>query len=299
MKLDDQQASGNVEDRRGIGMRRRAGRRRHRDRGRRLLSRLRPGRGDERGRAGDAPARDAGSSQGCARGRDRTVRRQGPGQHRSVWGTKFQQSGSQYRPPTLVLFDGQVRSACGMGQAAIGPFYCPGRREALHRSRVLPRPARRAFGAPGDFAQAYVIAHEVGHHVQNLTRHLRRRCEGARDAARGGSQPTSVRMELQADCYAGVWAHHAGTMNQSRAGDIAEALNAATGHRRRPPAAAVPGPRRARFVHARHVGAARALVQARHGLGPAEGLQYLLDQRALRVDCDLPPIAPACSASRA
>jgi predicted metalloprotease len=144
-----------------------------------------------------------------------------------VWDEVFQKSNSQYRPPTLVLYDGQVRSSCGTGQAAMGPFYCPND-EKLYIDLAFFRDLQTRFRAPGDFAQAYVIAHEVGHHVQKLTGTMQKV-----DAARGrGSQAdanqTSVRMELQADCYAGVWGHRAGTMNQLESGDIEEALNAAT-----------------------------------------------------------------------
>jgi predicted metalloprotease len=149
------------------------------------------------------------------------------GSTEAVWGKIFQESKSQYRPPTLVLYDGQVRSACGMAQSAVGPFYCPGD-EKLYLDLAFFRDLQARFHAPGDFAQAYVIAHEVGHHVQKLTGTFQQL-----EAARGrGSQTemhqTSVRMELQADCYAGVWGRYAGTMNQLESGDIAEALNAAT-----------------------------------------------------------------------
>jgi predicted metalloprotease len=149
------------------------------------------------------------------------------GSTEAVWGKIFQESKSQYRPPTLVLYDGQVRSACGMAQSAVGPFYCPGD-EKLYLDLAFFRDLQARFHAPGDFAQAYVIAHEVGHHVQKLTGTFQQL-----EAARGrGSQTDmnqiSVRMELQADCYAGVWGHYAGTMNQLESGDIAEALNAAT-----------------------------------------------------------------------
>ena len=144
-----------------------------------------------------------------------------------VWGKIFQTSNSQYRPPTLVLYDEQVRSACGRAQSAMGPFYCPDD-EKLYIDLSFFRDLQTRFRAPGDFAQAYVIAHEVGHHVQKLTGAFQKM-----EAARGRSSEadvnrTSVRMELQADCYAGVWGHHAGTMNQLESGDIAEALNAAT-----------------------------------------------------------------------
>ena len=149
------------------------------------------------------------------------------GSTEAVWGQILQQSKSQYRPPTLVLYEGQVRSACGTGQAATGPFYCPGD-EKLYIDLAFFRDLQTRFRAPGDFAKAYVIAHEVGHHVQKLTGTMQQV-----DAARGQgseaeSRRNSVRMELQADCYAGVWGHHAGTMNQLDVGDIAEALNAAT-----------------------------------------------------------------------
>ncbi len=149
------------------------------------------------------------------------------GSTEAVWGKLLQQSKSQYRPPTLVLYEGQVRSACGSGQAAMGPFYCPGD-EKLYIDLTFFRDLQTRFGAPGDFAKAYVIAHEVGHHVQKLAGTMQQV-----DAARGQGTETesrrnSVRVELQADCYAGVWGHHAGTMNQLDVGDIAEALNAAT-----------------------------------------------------------------------
>ncbi|CAN5378532.1 neutral zinc metallopeptidase [soil metagenome] len=132
-----------------------------------------------------------------------------------------------YRAPTLVLYDGQVRTACGTGQSAMGPFYCAGD-EKLYIDLTFFRELKSRFGAPGDFAQAYVIAHEIGHHVQKLTGAL-----DQRDAARGSSSQaearrTSVRMELQADCYAGVWGYHAGAMKQLDSGDINEALAAAT-----------------------------------------------------------------------
>ena len=146
------------------------------------------------------------------------------GSTEDVWGKLFQQSKSQYHPPTLVLYDGQVQSSCGTGQAAMGPFYCPND-EKLYIDLAFFRDLQSRFHAPGDFAQAYVIAHEVGHHVQKLTGSLQQ-MEGGR--ARADSNQTSVRMELQADCYAGVWGHYAGTMKQLESGDIAEGLNAAT-----------------------------------------------------------------------
>jgi uncharacterized protein len=149
------------------------------------------------------------------------------GSTEDVWGRVFQRSGSEYRAPTLVLYDGQVRSACGMGQAAMGPFYCPGD-EKLYIDLSFFRDVQTRFRAPGDFAQAYVIAHEVGHHVQKLTGSFKK-MEAARGRVSQAEQNRlSVRMELQADCYAGVWGHYAGTMKQLDAGDLAEALAAAT-----------------------------------------------------------------------
>ncbi len=139
------------------------------------------------------------------------------GSTEDVWSGIFRQSGSEYRPPTLVLYDGATRSACGLGQSAMGPFYCPDD-EKLYVDLSFYRDLQERFRAPGDFAQAYVIAHEVGHHVQKLTGTMRK----------PGSNQASVRMELQADCYAGVWGHHAGAMKQLEAGDIEEALGAAS-----------------------------------------------------------------------
>jgi predicted metalloprotease len=149
------------------------------------------------------------------------------GSTEDVWGRIFEQSGSQYRPPTLVLYDGQVRSACGMGQSAMGPFYCPND-EKLYIDLSFYRDLRTRFHAPGDFAQAYVIAHEVGHHVQKLAGSFRKLEQAQGRVSQAEYNRISVRMELQADCYAGVWGHHAGTMKQLDPGDLAEALAAAT-----------------------------------------------------------------------
>jgi predicted metalloprotease len=148
------------------------------------------------------------------------------GSTEDVWSRVFQQSGSQYRAPTLVLFEGQVRSACGIGQAAMGPFYCPGD-EKLYIDLSFYRDLQNRFKAPGDFAQAYVIAHEVGHHIQKLTGAFRRLEQAKSRGTQAEFNRTSVRMELQADCYAGIWGHYAGTMNQLSPGDIEEALAAA------------------------------------------------------------------------
>lgn len=144
-----------------------------------------------------------------------------------VWRDIFKQAGSQYREPKLVLFSGQTPTACGTGQAAMGPFYCPGD-EKVYIDLRFYQELRDRYQAPGDFAQAYVIAHEVGHHVQNLLG-----TSDKVDAMRGRTSEAqqnqlSVRLELQADCYAGVWANHAQKMrNIIEAGDIEEAMTAA------------------------------------------------------------------------
>jgi predicted metalloprotease len=140
-----------------------------------------------------------------------------------TWRDIFRRINREYREPKLVLFTGSVRSACGMAGAAVGPFYCPGD-ERVYIDLSFFRVLGERFGAPGDFAQAYVIAHEVGHHVQNLLR-LARIGEGGRA---GGDQAISVRRELQADCFAGIWAHHADrTRHLLESGDLEEGLAAA------------------------------------------------------------------------
>jgi predicted metalloprotease len=144
-----------------------------------------------------------------------------------TWTEIFARSKAQYAPPKLVLFTGAVGSACGTGQAAMGPFYCPADRK-VYIDLSFFRDLSRKLGAPGDFAQAYVIAHEVGHHIQNLL--------GIADKVHAARQKSdevranalSVRMELQADCFAGIWAHHADRSRQIlESGDIEEGLNAA------------------------------------------------------------------------
>ncbi len=145
-----------------------------------------------------------------------------------VWSALLRENGKAYREPTLVLFSGQVRSACGFASAASGPFYCPAD-EKVYIDLSFYEELSRRFGAPGDFAQAYVIAHEIGHHVQKIL--------GISDqvqAMRGRVSEAeyndlSVRMELQADFFAGVWAHHAQqTWNVLETGDVEEALRAAS-----------------------------------------------------------------------
>jgi hypothetical protein len=146
-----------------------------------------------------------------------------------VWGALFQGSGQAYQPPKLVLFSGAVESACGFAEAAMGPFYCPGDQKLYLDMRFFNDLAQR-HDAPGDFAQAYVVAHEVGHHVQTLLG-ISDKVHAARSrAGEAEGNAMQVRMELQADCFAGVWAHHANKARQIlEPGDTAEALAAAAG----------------------------------------------------------------------
>lgn len=141
-----------------------------------------------------------------------------------VWGAIFANAGSRYEPPTLVVFDDATPTACGFGRAATGPFYCPADRQVYIDLGFFAELKR--LGAPGDFAQAYVIAHEVGHHIQTLvgtSDEVRRLQSAAR--SREESNRYQVLMELQADCYAGVWGHHAQRMLEP--GDVEEGLRAA------------------------------------------------------------------------
>jgi predicted metalloprotease len=144
-----------------------------------------------------------------------------------TWRELFKQMGRTYREPTLVLFSGQVASACGYAQAAMGPFYCPAD-EKVYIDLSFYRELRERFGAPGDFAQAYVIAHEVGHHVQNLLG-IAEQVQGVRQqVSETEANSLSVMMELQADCLAGIWAHHTERAAQIlEQGDIQEGLDAA------------------------------------------------------------------------
>ncbi|MDX1582535.1 MAG: neutral zinc metallopeptidase [Thermoanaerobaculia bacterium] len=146
----------------------------------------------------------------------------------NVWNRKFpQEFGRPYREPTLVLFSGSVESACGIAGAAVGPFYCPPDQK-VYIDLSFYRTLRDRLGAPGDFAQAYVIAHEVGHHVQNLSGVATRVRSAQSRSSREDANALSVQMELQADCYAGVWAHGAERTDLLNPGDIQEALNAAS-----------------------------------------------------------------------
>jgi predicted metalloprotease len=144
-----------------------------------------------------------------------------------VWTDVFRQNGRQYREPTLVLFTDQVRSACGIAGAAVGPFYCPGD-EKVYIDLSFYEQLRRRFNSPGDFAQAYVIAHEVGHHVQKLLGISDRVDAMQRRMSEVEANQLSVRLELQADFFAGVFARYVQNQGVLEAGDIDEALRAAS-----------------------------------------------------------------------
>ena len=144
-----------------------------------------------------------------------------------VWRERFAAMGKQYRDPKLVLFRGSTPTPCGKGKAAMGPFYCPADQK-VYIDLSFYQEMKTEYRAPGDFAQAYVIGHEVGHHVQNLLGTMRQVRQQQEGASKSDANALSVKMELQADCYAGVWAHHAHKARQILdEGDIEEAMTAA------------------------------------------------------------------------
>jgi len=143
------------------------------------------------------------------------------GSTEDIWREQFRRIGRQYQDPKLVMFTNQVQSACGIAGSSTGPFYCPGDNK-LYLDYSFFNELSREFKAPGDFAQAYVIAHEVGHHIQNLLGTM----EQVQRA--GNTNSDSVKLELQADCYAGVWAHYANQQGLVEAGDAEEAIRAAS-----------------------------------------------------------------------
>jgi uncharacterized protein len=149
------------------------------------------------------------------------------GKTEDVWSDVFRKNGRQYREPTLVLFTDRVESACGIAGAAIGPFYCS-RDEKVYIDLAFYEELRRQFQAPGDFAQAYVVAHEVGHHVQKLLGITQRVDAIAERSSEAEANQLSVRVELQADFFAGVFARYVQNQNMLDAGDIDEALRAAS-----------------------------------------------------------------------
>jgi predicted metalloprotease len=143
-----------------------------------------------------------------------------------TWSEIFKAEGATYQPPRLVLFSGRTGTGCGTGQAAMGPFYCPADSQ-VYIDLSFYEELKQRFRAPGDFAQAYVIAHEVGHHIQHLIG-ATEEMERAHGGNPSGADSASVRIELQADCFAGVWAYHANQRKIVEPGDVDEALNAAT-----------------------------------------------------------------------
>ena len=143
-----------------------------------------------------------------------------------LWTEQFAAVGQDYPEPTVVLFSNMTNTACGTADASVGPFYCPGD-QRVYIDLSFYDELRDKFGAPGDFAQAYVLAHEVGHHVQNITGVLPEFNQRRQAMSQEDANAYSVRIELQADCYAGVWANYAGQQDLVEMGDFEEALNAA------------------------------------------------------------------------
>jgi predicted metalloprotease len=148
------------------------------------------------------------------------------GSTEDAWTDIFAKAGKTYEKPTLVLFSGQTSSACGFASSASGPFYCPPDQK-VYIDLAFYRELRERFQAPGDFAQAYVVAHEIGHHVQNLLGILPKVEQMKRQVSQEEANQLSVRVELQADCLSGIWAHDAEARGQIEVGDIDEGLNAA------------------------------------------------------------------------
>ncbi|ODT70029.1 MAG: flagellar biosynthesis protein FlgM [Pelagibacterium sp. SCN 63-23] len=180
------------------------------------------------GGSGAGPSSSATSTQLPAQGEDELADFVGVvvKETEDLWGKQFAAIGEDYPEPNVVLFSGQVNTACGAADASVGPFYCPGDSKVYIDLSFYDQ-LHRQFGAPGDFAQAYVLAHEVGHHVQNLTGVLPEFNQRRQSMSQEQANAYSVRVELQADCYAGVWANYAGQQNLLESGDIEEALNAA------------------------------------------------------------------------
>ena len=148
------------------------------------------------------------------------------GDTEETWNRVFQSSARRYQEPVLVLFEGSVQSACGGASSASGPFYCPADQK-VYLDLSFFRELDQRFGAPGDFAQAYVVAHEVGHHVQNLLGINRQVNQAQQGQGRAGANQLSVALELQADCFAGIWGHHASRKQLLDQGDVEEGLAAA------------------------------------------------------------------------
>jgi uncharacterized protein len=164
----------------------------------------------------------------AAEARDREFISQVLADTEASWGEIFASVGRTYEEPKLVLFSGAVQSACGFAQAAVGPFYCPADRN-VYIDLSFYDELKNRFGAPGDFAQAYVVAHEIGHHVQTLLGISERNHTARQRATEAQANALSVQLELQADCFAGIWAHNADASRQIlESGDVEEGLNAAS-----------------------------------------------------------------------
>ncbi|MBY6185753.1 zinc metallopeptidase [Marinobacter hydrocarbonoclasticus] len=144
----------------------------------------------------------------------------------TFWHQQFQAAGQQYQEPTLVLYRGSTQTHCGTGQAAMGPFYCPADQQ-IYIDLSFYDDMRTQLSAPGDFAQAYVIAHEVGHHIQTLLGTSAQVRQRQQSASQAEANALSVRLELQADCYAGAWGHYLAQSGRLEQGDVEEALGAA------------------------------------------------------------------------
>jgi uncharacterized protein len=233
MKLDDSRRSDNVEDERGSGIGRRGagigigtlvivviG----------YFMGVNPATLSSLLNGGPEPATAPVQAPGAADANDPQVDfvRAILGETEDVWGAYFRNAGKVYTPPKLVLFNGHVDSACGLASAAAGPFYCPGDQK-VYIDLSFYRQLATEFGAPGEFARAYVIAHEVGHHVQNLLGITDKAARAEDRAGRVGANQVSVAVELQADCFAGVWAEQS---NKARKilepGDLEQGLKAAS-----------------------------------------------------------------------
>jgi predicted metalloprotease len=150
------------------------------------------------------------------------------GDTEDVWSGIFQKLGTRYRPPKLALYRGSVDSACGLGSAATGPFYCPGDQDVYLDLAFFDELSSQRFGVPGEFARAYVVAHEIGHHVQNQLGFMAEVQKKSANASPAVRNALSVRQELQADCFAGVWGHSAATRGIIDARDIESGISAAS-----------------------------------------------------------------------
>ena len=184
------------------------------------------------------------------------------GDTEDTWNAIFKRMGREYRPPKLVLFRGAVDSACGLASSAAGPFYCSSD-DHVYLDRSFFEELSKRFGAPGEFARAYVIAHEVGHHVQNQLGITDKVAQQRGRASQARSNALSVLVELQADCFAGIWGHFAKQRNLLDPGDVESRPRGRCRHWRRPDPAAVARPRLARVLYPRLLGTARAVVPQR------------------------------------